>query len=78
MRFLIDAQLPPAFAPFLEAEGYHSRAVRDVDLRDASDSLIWDYAIREGFVVVTKDEDFPARALNQSTAPQILWLRIGN
>ena len=30
------------------------------------------------WVVVTKDEDFTERALQVSSGPQVLWLRIGN
>ncbi len=78
MRFLVDAQLPPALARFLEAQGHEARAVREVGLREADDTAIWDFAIREGWIIVTKDEDFPERALNSRAAPQIVWLRIGN
>jgi len=78
MRFLIDAQLPPALARFLESRGHEARAVREVGLREAKDTIIWAFAQREGWVVVTKDEDFAQRALAASSGPQVLWLRIGN
>ncbi len=78
MRFLVDAQLPPALARFLEAQGHEACAVREVGLREADDTDIWAFALQEGWIIVTKDEDFPERALNSRTAPQIVWLRIGN
>lgn len=78
MRFLVDAQLPPALARYLESQGHEARAVREVGLREADDTAIWDFAMRDGLIIVTKDEDFPERVLNSSTAPQIVWLRIGN
>ena len=78
MRFLVDAQLPPVLARFLEAQGHEARAVREVGLREADDSAIWAFAERDGWIIVTKDEDFPGRAFNSRTAPQIVWLRIGN
>jgi len=78
MRFLVDAQLPPALARFLEEQGHEARGVREVGLRDADDTAIWNFAERDGWIVVTKDEDFPERSLNRPTAPQIVWLRIGN
>ena len=78
MRFLVDAQLPPALARFLESQGHEARAVRDAGLRDADDSVIWAFAEREGWIIVTKDEDFPERAINSAASPQIVWLRIGN
>ncbi len=40
MRFLVDAQLPPALARFLEAQGHEARAVREVGFRDADDAEI--------------------------------------
>lgn len=78
MRFLVDAQLPPALARFLEEHGHEARAVREVGLREADDAAIWEFAEREGWIIVTKDEDFPERSLNSRTGPQIVWLRIGN
>jgi predicted nuclease of predicted toxin-antitoxin system len=40
MRFLIDAQLPPALARLLTARGHTAEHVADIDLRHAEDSLI--------------------------------------
>lgn len=78
MRFLVDAQLPPALARFLEGQGHEAHAVREVGLREADDAAIWAFAERDGWIIVTKDEDFPERSLNSRTAPQIVWLRSGN
>ena len=78
MRFLIDAQLPPALARLFESHGHESRAAREVGLREAKDPVIWRFAKEGAWVIVTKDEDFVQRALTDSTGPQVLWLRIGN
>jgi len=32
--------------------------VLDVDLADASDAKIWEYASKSDFVLISKDEDF--------------------
>jgi len=79
MRFVIDAQLPPALARLLASHGHHAEHVADIGLRDADDSPIWRHAVEQGAILVTKDEDFPHR-LRQgaTTAPVILWLRICN
>lgn len=47
---------------------------------DASDDReILRLAKQEGLVIVTKDEDFPAMADREGeTAPQVVWVRIGN
>lgn len=78
MRFLVDAQLPPALARFLAGQGYDAAAVRDLGLREANDDLIWGHAKREGYIVVTKDEDFVQRIWRFGPPPQVMWLRIGN
>ena len=78
MKFLVDAQLPPALARALREAGYDVQAVRELGLREAEDDAIWDYALANQAVIVTKDQDFADRLLSGGTAPIIVWLRIGN
>lgn len=79
MRFLIDAQLPPALVKLLEDAGHQAEHVADVGMEDAGDTDIWNYALQNGAVIVTKDEDFPYRhSQAPANSPAILWLRIGN
>ena len=44
MRFVVDAQLPPALARRLETLGHTAEHVVDRDMASASDSAIRDYA----------------------------------
>ena len=78
MRFLIDAQLPPALARFLESHGHEARAAREAGLRDADDTVIWEFAKQGDWIIITKDEDFVQRSLQRNAVPQVVWLRIGN
>lgn len=78
MRFLVDAQLPPALARMITRAGHTAEHVVDLGMLDADDSPIWDYALQHGAVIVTKDEDFPHRSGQSATVPAIVWLRIGN
>ena len=78
MRFIVDAQLPPALARLMAGSGLQAEHVVDVGLRDSEDSTIWQYAIEQQAVLVTKDEDFPRRLQQSKSGPTILWLRIGN
>ncbi|MEZ5327011.1 MAG: DUF5615 family PIN-like protein [Verrucomicrobiales bacterium] len=59
LRFIVDAQLPPALAKLLADHGHTAEHVVDVGLRDADDSQIWNYALENEAAIVTKDEDFP-------------------
>ena len=78
MRFIVDAQLPPALARALTLAGHPSEAVRDWSLRDADDDLIWNHAATKQMVIVTKDEDFATRVGRTSSGPTVVWLRMGN
>lgn len=78
MKFIVDAQLPPALAGLLCELGQEAVAGRDSGLREAEDGPIWQYALEHGAVIVTKDEDFPERSLRSPAPPGVLWLRIGN
>lgn len=78
MRFLVDAQLPPALARWLREADHEAEHVEDVGLREANDGAIWSHALQAGAAIITKDEDFAARSAQAETAPVIVWLRIGN
>ena len=78
MRFLVDAQLPPALARWLGVHGCAATAVRDVGLRESDDGSIRNFALEGDWVLITKDEDLVERALESREGPSIVWLRIGN
>ena len=77
MRFLVDAQLPPAVARWLTARGHVAEHVYDLKLAEAKDNEIWRLAARTNAVVVTKDEDFVELA-RLRPGPRILWITAGN
>lgn len=71
MRFLIDNQLPPALARFIDNElGCEATHVADVGLGDAPDAEVWQYASANEFVLVSKDED--ASAIAEGFSPSIV------
>jgi predicted nuclease of predicted toxin-antitoxin system len=78
MKFLVDAQLPPALAQWLREAGHDAQAVREAGLREAGDGAIWRHAQAQGRVIITKDEDFARRAQTGAAGPVIVWLRVGN
>jgi predicted nuclease of predicted toxin-antitoxin system len=79
MQFLVDAQLPPALARWLTAAGHPSEHVADIGMAAAQDSAVWEYAERNGAVIVTKDQDFAVlRIVSDAPAPSVVWLRVGN
>ena len=78
MRFIVDAQLPPALARMLVELGYEAQHVVDLNFQAVDDSTIWDFAIEHNAVLLTKDEDFPHRFHQSTRTPVVVWLRVGN
>ena len=59
MKFLVDAQLPPALARWLRDAGHEAQAVREVGLREAEDDDIWNHALKTGAVLIPRTKTFP-------------------
>ena len=78
IRLLIDQNLPAGLARHLRDVYPGSRHVRDFGQREASDELIWQLAIRGGFVIVTKDSDFGRRSRERGHPPKVIRIRLGN
>ncbi|MDP9839632.1 putative nuclease of putative toxin-antitoxin system [Neorhizobium huautlense] len=78
MRFLVDAQLPPALARWIVEQGHEARHVADCDLQSASDRQIWDYAVQNAAAIITKDEDFAQRRALTEMGPVVVWIRLPN
>ena len=57
MRFVVDNQLSPKLSRFLQDSGHDSVHVAMVGLDTADDRTVWDWALRESRIVVSKDED---------------------
>ena len=63
MKLLFDQNLSPHLTRLLADIYPDSIHVREVGLREAGDSEIWEYAKENGFVIVSKDADFQQRGL---------------
>jgi predicted nuclease of predicted toxin-antitoxin system len=78
MKLLFDQNLSPRLTRLLADIYADSVHVREVGLRDADDSAVWEYAKLNGFAIVSKDSDFQQRSLLYGSPPKIIWLRVGN
>ncbi len=78
MKLLLDENLSPKLAVSLGQLYPGSRHVEDCQLGAASDDQIWEFARREGLVIVSKDSDFYDRAVVYGSPPKVLWVRAGN
>ena len=52
--------------------------VRNVGLRDASDTQVWNDARSNGYTILSKDSDFYQRSLAIDFPPKVIWVRLGN
>jgi predicted nuclease of predicted toxin-antitoxin system len=76
VRFLIDAQLPPALCEWLRDRGHEAWHVASLGLLAATDATIADRADAENLILITKDDDFLRLRLPDRFV--LLWLRVGN
>jgi predicted nuclease of predicted toxin-antitoxin system len=78
MKLLFDQNLSPRLPRILTDIYPESVHVRGIGMRDATDTVIWEYAKTKDFVIVSKDSDFQARSLLYGSPPKFIWLRVGN
>ena len=78
MKLHFDQNVSPWLCKTLSDLFPDSTHVREVGLREASDVVIWEYAARHGFAIVTKDADFRQRSFLFGHPPKIVWLSLGN
>lgn len=78
MKLLFDQNLSPRLVSKLADIYAESVHLREIGLRDADDSVIWNYAKLNGFAIVSKDSDFQQRSLLYGSPPKFIWLRVGN
>jgi predicted nuclease of predicted toxin-antitoxin system len=78
MKLLFDQNLSPKLLNDLPEEFAGSQHVRNIGLRDASDTEIWNYARAKDYVIVSKDADFHQRSFVSSHPPKVIGILGGN
>lgn len=74
MTFLVDVNLPAIF-PASDADNFIY--VFKVDQR-LPDSEIWNQALKEDYIILTRDMDFYHRAKESIEFPKVIVFRFGN
>lgn len=77
-RLLFDENLSPSLPARLTAAYPNSCHVRDLGLRGAADRVIWARAASDGYVLVSKDDDFRQLSFLYGPPPKVVWLVVGN
>ena len=78
MRLLFDQNLSHRLLPALEDLFPDSLHVRLLDLAEADDLEIWNYAKDHQLIIVTQDSDYADWNKLRGAPPKIVWLRCGN
>ena len=79
MIIWVDAQLPPTLAAWIvETFGITALSLKELGLRDAKDTEIFEAAVQPNLVIMSKDSDFVDLVCRLGSPPQILWLTCGN
>lgn len=55
-----------------------SKQVRELNLENMSDTMIWNYAKSSDYTIVSFDADFYDLVTLYGHPPKVIWLRIGN
>ena len=78
MKFLFDQNLSPVLINLLSDIFPESLHVRDAGLQASSDEAVWEYAIQQQFMIISKDSDFRQRSFLFGAPPKVGWIRRGN
>lgn len=78
MKLLLDENISRRVVPFIQDLYPESTQVALVGLENTGDKLIRQYAIDNGFVIVTKDADYYDMTVLYWQPPKLIWLKMGN
>jgi predicted nuclease of predicted toxin-antitoxin system len=78
VKLLLDQNLSYKLVDRLSDVFPGSSHVREVGLGSASDEVVWSHARENGFVLVSKDEDFHQMSFVLGPPPQVVWVQLGN
>ena len=78
MKLLLDENLSRRLVPALQTAFAGTQHVADLGLQGQLDTTIWTFAQREGFALVSKDDDFRQRSLLLGAPPKVVVVAIGN
>lgn len=78
MKLLLDENLSRRLVPVLQEFYPGSSQVALLGLEQASDLEIWEFAKKNEYVLVTKDDDFRGLATLRGYPPKVILLTLGN
>jgi predicted nuclease of predicted toxin-antitoxin system len=78
MKFIVDAQLPRKFVIWLNGAGHDGLHTLDLPKKNlTSDKELTEFAVSQGRIVISKDDDF-VQAFLINGEPSLLLISTGN
>lgn len=78
MKVLFDHNLSPRLVNRLLDLFPESTHVYLLDMDQADDRDVWNYAQNNGFTIVTRDSDYNELLTLRGFPPKVIWIRRGN
>lgn len=78
MKLLLDENLSRRLVPFLLNDYPGTSQIALLDMQQADDRTVWQYARAHDYVIVTRDSDYYDLSTIHGPPPKVIWLRTGN
>jgi predicted nuclease of predicted toxin-antitoxin system len=74
MKYLIDENLPDYLTAWSSEDFIHVTRIAE----SISDKEIWEYALKNNLIILTKDSDFHEKILYKDPPPKVILFKLGN
>lgn len=78
MKLLLDQNISRRLVKELKQHYPGTDHVYPLGLYESTDDEIWNFALKNKFIIVSHDSDFYERSLIFGFPPKVIWLRTGN
>ena len=78
MKLPFDENLSPALARIVGDLFPGSGHIADTVGMGSTDTAVWAFAGRDGYAIVSKDNDFRQLSFVYGPPPKVVWLNVGN
>ncbi len=78
MKLLFDHNLSPRLINLLADLYPNSNHLYLIGLDQESDQIVWEFAKKQNYIIVTKDSDFNELLILKGFPPKVIWIRLGN
>ncbi len=78
MKLLFDENLSHKLVQLLNDKFPESIHVREIGLKAADDTVVWEYAKKKDLIIASKDSDMHQKSFVFGQPPKVVWVRMGN